>query len=59
MILVAHRSHRIGKEKIMAKRNRHGFEKFQKDLKRKQKAKKKMERRQGKKDQETEVDERT
>jgi hypothetical protein len=45
----------VRKEETMAKRNRqHGFEKFQKELKRKRKAKKKMERRQGKTDEENE-----
>ena len=34
----------------MAKRNSHSFEKYQKELKRKKKAKEKLERRQGKKD---------
>jgi hypothetical protein len=46
----------IGKEGIMAKRSVHSFKKFQKELKRKKKAKEKMERRQGKKDPETEAD---
>jgi len=46
----------IGKEKIMAKRNKHAFKKFEKELKRKKKAKEKIARRQGKKDQETESD---
>ena len=45
-----------GKEKIMAKRNKHAFKKFEKELKRKKKAKEKIARRQGKKDQETESD---
>ena len=40
----------------MAKRSTHGFKKFQKELKRKKKAKEKMARRQGKKDPETEAD---
>ena len=35
----------------MGKRNSHSFEKFQKELKRKKKAKEKLARRQGKKDQ--------
>jgi hypothetical protein len=35
----------------MAKRNRHSFKKFEKELKRKRKAKEKLARRQGKKDQ--------
>ena len=34
----------------MAKRNSHSFKKYQKELKRKKKAKEKLERRQGKKD---------
>jgi hypothetical protein len=46
----------IGKEGIMAKRSVHSFKKFQKELKRKKKAKEKMERRQGKKDPETEAE---
>lgn len=46
----------IGKEGIMAKRSVHSFKKFQKELKRKKKAKEKMERRQGKKEPETEAD---
>ena len=46
----------IGREKIMAKRNKHAFKKFEKELKRKKKAKEKIARRQGKKDQETESD---
>jgi hypothetical protein len=40
----------------MAKRSTHGFKKFQKELKRKKKAKEKMARRQGKKDPATEAD---
>ncbi len=40
----------------MAKRSKHSFIKFQKELKRKKKAKEKLNRRQGKKDQETDVD---
>ena len=40
----------------MAKRNTHSFKKREKELKRKKKAKEKMARRQGKKDQATEVD---
>ena len=39
----------------MAKRNRHSFNKFEKELKRKKKAKEKIARRRGKKDQVTEV----
>ena len=35
----------------MGKRNSHSFKKFQKELKRKKKAKEKLARRQGKKDQ--------
>ncbi len=35
----------------MAKRNRHSFKKLEKEIRRKKKAKEKMERRQGKKDQ--------
>jgi hypothetical protein len=35
----------------MGKRNTHSFKKFQKELKRKKKAKEKLARRQGKKDQ--------
>jgi hypothetical protein len=35
----------------MGKRNNHSFKKFQKELKRKKKAKEKLARRQGKKDQ--------
>jgi len=35
----------------MAKRNRHSFKKLEKELKRKKKAKEKLARRQGKKDQ--------
>ena len=35
----------------MAKRNSHSFKKFQKELKRKKKAKEKLDRRQGKKGQ--------
>ena len=49
----------IQKEEIMAKRNTHSFKKFQKEQKRKKKAKEKMERRQGKKDPETEGDNKT
>ena len=41
---------------IMAKRNVHTFKKLQKELKRKKKSKEKMERRQGKKDQQVDVD---
>ncbi len=40
----------------MAKRSKHSFIKFEKELKRKKKAKEKLARRQGKKDQETDVD---
>ena len=40
----------------MAKRNVHSFKKFQKEQKRKKKAKEKMLRRQGKKEPETEAD---
>jgi len=40
----------------MAKRNRHSFKKFEKELKRKKKAKEKIARRQVKKDQVSEVD---
>jgi hypothetical protein len=40
----------------MAKRSKHSFAKFQKELKRKKKAKEKLDRRQGKKDQATDVD---
>ncbi|GAI02619.1 unnamed protein product [marine sediment metagenome] len=40
----------------MAKRSKHGFIKFQKELKRKKKAREKLVQRQGKKDQETDVD---
>ena len=43
----------------MAKRSNHSFVKFQKELKRKKKAKEKLERRQGKNDQDTEVDKKT
>mgnify|MGYP000287378261 CR=1 FL=1 len=35
----------------MAKRNTHSFKKFQKEIKRKEKAKEKLARRQGKKDE--------
>ena len=38
----------------MAKRNNHSFKKYQKELKRKKKAKEKLDRRQGKKDVEGE-----
>jgi hypothetical protein len=41
----------------MAKRSNHSFKKYQKELKRKKKAKEKLDRRQGKKDQTIEVDE--
>jgi hypothetical protein len=40
----------------MAKRSKHSFIKFEKELKRKKKAKGKMARKQGKKEQEPEVD---
>ena len=40
----------------MVKRNKHSFIKFQKELERKKKAKEKLERKQGKKDQETKVE---
>ena len=40
----------------MAKRNRHSFKKSQEERERKRKAKEKMARRQGGKDQTTEVD---
>jgi hypothetical protein len=40
----------------MGKQNSHSFKKLQKELDRKKKAKEKMARRQGKKDQETEID---
>jgi len=40
----------------MVKRNTHSFIKFRKELKRKKKEKEKLERRQGSKDQATEVD---
>ena len=40
----------------MAKRTKHSFTKFQKELERKKKAQEKMERRRGKRDQATEVD---
>ena len=40
----------------MAKRSNHSFIKFRKELKRKKKAKEKLTRRQGKKDQVTDVD---
>jgi hypothetical protein len=50
--------HNIGKRGIMAKRNSHSFKKYQKELKRKKKAKEKLARRQGKKDHvENDVDE--
>jgi len=38
----------------MAKRNAHSFKKLQKEIKRKKKAKEKLDRRQGKKDQDIE-----
>jgi hypothetical protein len=40
----------------MAKRSKHSFIKFEKELKRKKKAKEKLARRQGKKGPETDVD---
>lgn len=40
----------------MAKRNTHSFKKYEKELKRKKKAKEKLARRQGKKNQATEAD---
>ncbi len=40
----------------MAKRSKHSFIKFEKELKRKKKAKEKLVRRQGKNDQATDVD---
>ncbi len=40
----------------MARRSKHSFIKFEKELKRKKKAKEKLARRQGKKDQATDVD---
>ncbi len=40
----------------MAKRSKHSFIKFQKELKRKKKAKEKLVRRQGKNDQANDVD---
>ena len=40
----------IGKRGIMAKRSAHSFKKYQKELKRKKKAKEKLDRRQGKKE---------
>jgi hypothetical protein len=40
----------------MAKRSKHSFIKFEKELKRKKKAKEKLARRQGKKDQATDID---
>jgi len=40
----------------MAKRSTYSFKKREKDLKRKKKAKEKLERRQGQKDQATDVD---
>jgi hypothetical protein len=46
----------IGEKVVMAKRSTHSFKKFQKELKRKKKAKEKMARRQGKKDPATEAD---
>ena len=46
----------ISKRGVMAQRNRHSFIKFEKELKRKKKAKEKLERRQGKKNKATEDD---
>ena len=46
-----HQPQILEKRRIMAKRNSHSFKKFQKELKRKKKAKEKLARRQGKKDQ--------
>lgn len=43
----------------MARRDNHSFKRFQKELKRKKKAKEKMERRQSKKDPESEYDKAT
>jgi hypothetical protein len=40
----------------VAKRSKHSFSKFQKELKRKKKAKEKLNRRQGKEDQATDAD---
>jgi len=40
----------------MAKRNTHSFKKHEKEVKRKKKAKEKLDRRQGKKNQATNVD---
>jgi superfamily II DNA/RNA helicase len=40
----------------MAKRNTHSFKKYEKELKRKKKAKEKLARRQGKEDQRAEAD---
>jgi hypothetical protein len=40
----------------MAKRNTHSFKKYEKELKRKKKAKEKLARRQGKKDERAETD---
>jgi hypothetical protein len=41
----------------MARRNKHSFAKFQKELKRKKKAEEKLAKRQGKKDKEIDEDE--
>jgi hypothetical protein len=49
-------STKIGEKVVMAKRSTHSFKKFQKELKRKKKAKEKMARRQGKNDPATETD---
>jgi hypothetical protein len=46
----------ISQRGTMAQRNRHSFIKFEKELKRKKKAKEKLERRQAKKDKATEDD---
>ena len=40
----------------MAKRSKHGFIKFEKELKRKKKAKEKLAKRQGKKEQTPDID---
>ena len=47
----------IEKGRIMARRSKHSFIKFEKELKRKKKAKEKLERRQGKKEKVSEGDE--
>ena len=46
----------IGKWGIMGKKNSHSLKKFQKELERKKKAREKMARRQGKKEQNPEAD---